>query len=417
MNNRYFGNIHDFCKYGLLRYMARNCGLHLGVCWMLTPGIGKPEGSGYEYMDSAKLNYQLRLCDRDLFCWLMQKRERLQQKEATEKWGVGMLEADGIIPDATYYGLKMPRVFGEREEYFRNMRNQFKYQQGPNRKDVVFLDPDFGMGFNAREFASERGNGYLHTEDVAKCLHAGFSVLFYQDWHRDWGDQFDIGREVRGALRDGDIREPIVDLEVDASLAGNHPESGKICARFFLIQHRDHSAKIGQFLESFRASHWCKKGVFSIPRARIGVFMDFENAASYGMSSFECAFRTAMSLGEVRQFRAAGKEKSEYQKYRAFLSTEGIDVPLVEKGKNKADLFLLAAIVEMAARHEVDEIVVVGDDGDFLPAVKWARKKRIRYTGIGRNPQKGYCEECDRFCFVEEGKIVRWQTREESKNG
>src|SRR5947209_1887104 len=44
MKDQYFADINDYRKYGLLRLLAAETGLSLGICWMLTPPDGRSDG-------------------------------------------------------------------------------------------------------------------------------------------------------------------------------------------------------------------------------------------------------------------------------------------------------------------------------------------------------------------------------------
>ena len=278
MNNRYFGNIHDFCKYGLLRHMAAECGVRLGVCWMLTSGDGRPN------LDFQHLRKRL---DPELHNWLQTQRVRAEKEGA--EWGVQMMEEGriggaGVIPNADYFGELMPDVVAERRKYFGAMLDKFR-----GKKDLIFLDPDFGLGFTAREFTGERGDGYLHAGEVARCVNAGFSVMFYQDWRSQFPHpnpkithgEDDPATKIRGALRREGVRAPVFRLELNAAYEGRKKEeTGGTIARLFLVQHPENSAvDIEAFLKSFQESAWCKKtgGVFAA-RQRVGVFIDAENS-------------------------------------------------------------------------------------------------------------------------------------------
>ncbi len=51
MKHKYFGDINDCRKYGLLRILAGGGKLKIGVCWMLTPDDGKRDGGFVGYLD------------------------------------------------------------------------------------------------------------------------------------------------------------------------------------------------------------------------------------------------------------------------------------------------------------------------------------------------------------------------------
>jgi len=50
VKHQYFGDINDYRKYGLLRLLAKESGLRLGICWMLTPDDGRTDGGKISYL-------------------------------------------------------------------------------------------------------------------------------------------------------------------------------------------------------------------------------------------------------------------------------------------------------------------------------------------------------------------------------
>ena len=54
MKDQYVGDIGDFGKYGLLRFM-RDQGVSIGVNWYLTPNDARTDGCHLEYLDSEAM--------------------------------------------------------------------------------------------------------------------------------------------------------------------------------------------------------------------------------------------------------------------------------------------------------------------------------------------------------------------------
>ena len=64
MKNQYVGDIGDYGKYGLLRFLAER-GIHIGVNWYLTENDNTADGRFTNYLkDELSLD---RLCDPGLF--------------------------------------------------------------------------------------------------------------------------------------------------------------------------------------------------------------------------------------------------------------------------------------------------------------------------------------------------------------
>ena len=91
MKNQYVGDIGDYGKYGLLRFLA-NRGIKIGVNWYLTDDDGSSDGKFTKYLKNPDERYY----DPELFDAL---KEIAFRKDKT----VGMVEDAGIIPGAAYF--------------------------------------------------------------------------------------------------------------------------------------------------------------------------------------------------------------------------------------------------------------------------------------------------------------------------
>ena len=57
MKNQYLGDIGDYGKYGLLRFLASK-GIQIGVNWYLTKNDNSNDGKFKKYLDYFKIPYQ-----------------------------------------------------------------------------------------------------------------------------------------------------------------------------------------------------------------------------------------------------------------------------------------------------------------------------------------------------------------------
>ena len=53
MKNQYFGDVGDYGKYGMLRFLADN-GIKIAVNWYLTPDDGSNDGKHITYLEDEK---------------------------------------------------------------------------------------------------------------------------------------------------------------------------------------------------------------------------------------------------------------------------------------------------------------------------------------------------------------------------
>ena len=100
MQNRYFGDIGDFAKFGLLRALLAppEPKLRLGVLWYLVPDEShNADGRHISYLDRTQENCsRFRPCDPELY-------DRLQGAVAKRSWGVALASELCLLPDDTAF--------------------------------------------------------------------------------------------------------------------------------------------------------------------------------------------------------------------------------------------------------------------------------------------------------------------------
>ena len=403
MNNRYFGNIHDFCKYGLLRLLVGLLPLggepkklfeSLGVCWMLTEDISNKQGVGHEFLENTG-KWGMKRIDEELFSKLRGWRD--QNKLRTE--GVNLLSSSDLLCRAKFFDAPIEGV--RREKYFEEMREQFK------DRDLIFLDPDYGLALGARDW----GPGFLPASEVVKCWQGGFSVMFYQSQYGSQPNSTNLIRhELRRAfgeiLPPGGIPPPVYAIEADmkeAGFAGRDEEAGKISPKFFLLPRQPGKReKVRNFLSDFRAQMWRREGkepVFNIP-GRVGVFIDYDGIRSMekvrfvhqeirdgGMIDWRDEFADKSGLfwnGE--DFR--GREKSG-KKLRAEKpqDLEGLPVVKVDVRGEAVDAEISKRIRECVEHGEVDAVVLYASDKDYKLDAVVAKKHNVHFFQILRGKE------------------------------
>jgi hypothetical protein len=181
MKNQYFGDVNDYCKYGLLRLLAGDGSLRTGVCWMLTQDDNGPDGKKTEYLKDDQLNL-FRHFDPDLYDFL---RGKIHEHE-TERVSRDVKNfTDRQLKNAKFHGESLSDARENREAYFRRMWSQFATSQ----VDLIFFDPDNGLA-NNNNSKSPKMKGTMNSsknlfrDEVSESLNKGFSVLFYQHFDR-----------------------------------------------------------------------------------------------------------------------------------------------------------------------------------------------------------------------------------------
>ena len=156
MKNQYVGDIGDYGKYGLLRFLA-SYGIKIGVNWFLTENDGSTDGKFTTYLK----NPADRVYDPELF-------DALQNIADHPDKTIKMIEQAGIIPGAEFYGelLKSSSLKADAREWNRRLWfNNSTLMLG--NAELIFADPDNGISYRktARTKDSEK---FILPEDVAE---------------------------------------------------------------------------------------------------------------------------------------------------------------------------------------------------------------------------------------------------------
>ncbi|HJN16567.1 MAG TPA: hypothetical protein QGH10_13775 [Armatimonadota bacterium] len=186
MQNRYTGDIGDYGKYGLLRYLigetASDDGtrLSLGVAWYLFPDSG-PEGDGKHtrYLCRSHAQRQaFRECDPPLY-------DALAEIVRDRRRCVASVEADGILPGTTYHsdvlsydGIPMPDRVRVREQWLQAALD------ATVDRDMVFIDPDNGIETPSRARYDAEGPKHVYLDDLRRWRARDQTLVIYHHLQR-----------------------------------------------------------------------------------------------------------------------------------------------------------------------------------------------------------------------------------------
>lgn len=194
MKNQYVGDIGDYGKYGLLRFLASH-GIKIGVNWYLTENDGSTDGKFTTYMK----NPADRVYDPELF-------DALQNIADHPDKTVKMIKQAGIIPDAEFFGemLKSSSLKADAREWNRRLWfNNSTLMLG--NAELIFADPDNGISYRktARTKDSEK---FILPEDVAEYYNSGRNVVYYCHKGRRKQEAWDQAKEeIRNHIRDAQL--------------------------------------------------------------------------------------------------------------------------------------------------------------------------------------------------------------------
>ena len=184
MKDQYVGDIGDYGKYGLLRFLADKK-ITIGVNWYLTDNDGSTDGKFTDYLkDDSNFRY-----DEELFY----KLKKIVDKGKNIK-RVQDVENENIIPNAVYYNERLTKVSD-----IKNIKDRLPKRTEWNDKaksiliqdevNLIFADPDNGSA----EGKSTRKNGekYADLSELRKYYDKGKNVVYYCHRGRRKDDKWD----------------------------------------------------------------------------------------------------------------------------------------------------------------------------------------------------------------------------------
>jgi hypothetical protein len=175
MKDQYFGDVNDFRKYSLLLKLSGIGTLRTGVCWMLTPGDGRSDGSALGYLLQRD---RFRPLAPDLFDLL--HRAVMLEKDRR----VARFETAGLLPNAVYHSALLQDRRDARESYFAEAAQLFR------DAEWVFFDPDNGLEVPSVALGRKNSSKFLYWHEVVATFRDGKSVLVYQHFPRQNRDAF-----------------------------------------------------------------------------------------------------------------------------------------------------------------------------------------------------------------------------------
>lgn len=395
MNKCYFGNFQDFCKYGLLRELAKFADSHkfnLHFCQMITADDNTRIRSEEDF--SYLQNDGLARYDEKLFYRL--KRWRAKAPRGPYQWA----RESARIVSAKHNNKLIPKEEVARKNYFGETIAAAK------RGDVIFFNPDYGLAF-ADRMLKENAPRYLKAEEIGDCVKSGVSVLFYQEAlfpkAKNAADR--LYRDVWRRLHDSGIRCRLYFFQSRApSFTG---QSKTADAGFFWVAPvaQIHAGRAELFAKEFKRATWCRefnnprmKPMFGFER-RVGFFVDVENVGLPFIKTAAEVIKSDIAFGKIVTGTMYGRRPLTKDKRQAYWKELGLDLCREVVGaSNEADLGLSFDVARRIFDFGIDTAVVLSSDGGFVATAREAKKLNVVYWGIGdpKTPP-AYARTCDRF--------------------
>jgi len=175
MKDQYFGDINDYRKYGLLRILAVQARVSLGIWWLLTPADHRGSGELRAYLSKPA---QWRRYDTELY----DKLRGLLTPDLPRR--VTLAKDWAVIPRATYFEESLPDDAGRRAGYFARATTAL------DQCDLWFFDPDIGIEIDSVPRGRTDSSQYVYWTELRDAFQRGHSLLVYQHFPRVNRDRF-----------------------------------------------------------------------------------------------------------------------------------------------------------------------------------------------------------------------------------
>ena len=232
MKNQYVGDIGDYGKYGLLRFLAEK-GVLIGVNWYLTENDGTDDGKFRDYKEE----------DRIYNIILFEKLKPIAAKKKNERTVFDIENAE-IIPNAVFY----KEMLKSADEATRKTWHQ-KAMETLRDVDLVFADPDNGTKKYSKEkkgYYRNNGEKYALVNELQQYFDEEKDIVYY--CHK--------GRRKKDAWKEK-MKEFNADGQHDASIFVLTFHRGTQRSFIFAI-HPENKEKYNKWLQEFVNTGWGK---------------------------------------------------------------------------------------------------------------------------------------------------------------
>ncbi|MBO4873321.1 MAG: hypothetical protein J5496_07890 [Lachnospiraceae bacterium] len=184
MKNQYVGDIGDYGKYSLLRFLSQQ-GITVGINWYLTRNDGSSDGKFTNYLSAP--------CDKVFDPVVYDALKTIVDRYKPCLRTVQMVQRIELIPSACYFDEEIPvnaltpkERAQARDCWFLRSKDSLK------NCDLIFADPDNGITYSktAKRKGAEK---FILPNEVVRYYSEGKDVVFYchkgrrtqEKWERD----------------------------------------------------------------------------------------------------------------------------------------------------------------------------------------------------------------------------------------
>ena len=201
LQNRYVGDVGDFGKYGLLRTLclpvdSDGPALRLGVVWYLASDeTHNNDGRHIGYLEPTSKNVQtFRACDPSLY-------DSLADIVRDGARNISAIRQRRVLPDDTVFYERLLDLGRRRAHPSLDSRMQARQEwvqsalRVTNKCDVVFVDPDNGIGTTAQA-SSRLGAKYVLLEELVPYVSRGQTLVIYHHLNRSAAAETQVSQRL-----------------------------------------------------------------------------------------------------------------------------------------------------------------------------------------------------------------------------
>lgn len=238
MRNQYFGDIGDYGKYGLLRFLASG-GVTIAVNWYLMPDDSSSNDGNMRGYLEKDVN---RRYDPELY-------DVIKTLCAQGRRDIRSFEKTGAIPNAIYFSEQIPSsVKGDRIDYLMSRRSWHdEARRICSPAKLVFLDPDIGLR-DGRPSADRDAGKYVYASEICDYYDAGQDIVYYCHRGRRKEEQWRTARLIMKTYRQ------------EAALFCLTYHRGTQRGYIFMV-HPNHAEQYRAMIDGFMQTAW--QGVFT----------------------------------------------------------------------------------------------------------------------------------------------------------
>lgn len=169
MKNQYVGDVGDYGKYGLFRFISKR-GIRIGVNWYLTKNDEHVvDGNIRDYLKVDEES----VYDREVYALLKTIPENIPDRN------IGYIENSDILPNAIYYNEEL-NFEGASPKERENIRTRWHNEGMKALKDaeLIFADPDNGSTED-KKGARKNGEKYITIQEIADYYKKEKNVVYY----------------------------------------------------------------------------------------------------------------------------------------------------------------------------------------------------------------------------------------------